>query len=48
MGFNVGNAVKYLWRADEKGRPIEDLEKARWYIDREIARRKSFPADEGR
>ena len=40
MNFNVGNAVKYLWRSDEKGSPIEDLEKARWYIDREITRRK--------
>jgi hypothetical protein len=41
MSFNVGNAMKYLWRADEKGRPIEDLEKARWYIDREIEKRKA-------
>lgn len=39
MNFNVGNAVKYLWRADVKGAPIEDLKKARWYVDREIARR---------
>lgn len=39
MSFNVGNAVKYLWRADLKGDPIEDLHKARWYIDREIHRR---------
>lgn len=39
MSFNVGNAVKYLWRADEKGAPVQDLEKARWYIDREIQRR---------
>jgi len=38
MGFNVGNAVKYLWRAGEKGSPIEDLKKARWYIEREISR----------
>jgi hypothetical protein len=28
MSFNIGNAMKYLWRADEKGAPIEDLEKA--------------------
>lgn len=41
MGFNVGNAMKYLWRADLKAYPIEDLEKARWYVDREIARRKA-------
>lgn len=38
MTFNVGNAVKYLWRADHKGKQIEDLKKARWYIDREIQR----------
>ena len=36
-----GNAVKYILRADHKGKPIEDLEKARWYIDREIAMRKN-------
>ena len=39
MGFNLGNAVKYLWRADEKGQAIEDLRKAAWYVQREIARR---------
>src|SRR5580692_4436805 len=39
MGFNLGNAVKYIWRADLKGDAIEDLKKARWYLDREIARR---------
>ena len=40
MSFCIGNAVKYLWRADLKNDAIEDLEKARWYIEREIARRK--------
>ena len=40
MGFCLGNAVKYLWRADLKGDAIEDLEKAQFYIGREIARRK--------
>jgi hypothetical protein len=39
MGFNVGNAIKYLWRADEKGAPIEDLRKALWYVERELERR---------
>jgi len=38
MTFNLGNAVKYIWRAGEKGEPTEDLEKAIWYIRREIAR----------
>lgn len=40
MSFNIGNAIKYLWRAGLKGNIIEDLEKARWYIDREIHRLK--------
>ena len=39
MGFNLGNAMKYIWRADEKGAALEDLEKAVWYIRREIAKR---------
>jgi len=39
MGFCIGNAIKYLWRADEKGNALEDLHKAAWYIQREIARR---------
>lgn len=39
MGFCLGNAVKYIWRADLKGNSIEDLEKAKWYISREIERR---------
>lgn len=39
MGFNLGNAVKYIWRCDLKWDAIEDLKKARFYIDREIARR---------
>jgi len=38
MSFNLGNAVKYVWRASLKGKEIEDLRKARWYIDREISR----------
>jgi len=40
MGFCLGNAMKYIWRADLKGDAIEDLEKAVWYIRREIDRRK--------
>lgn len=40
FSFNVGNAFKYLWRADEKGEPIEDLEKAAFYIADEIALRR--------
>ena len=40
MGFNLGNAIKYIWRCDHKGKHDEDLEKAIWYIKREIERRK--------
>lgn len=42
MNFCLGNALKYIWRADLKNDDggIQDLEKARWYIDREIERRK--------
>jgi hypothetical protein len=39
MGFNLGNAVKYIWRADLKGNAVEDLKKAKWYIEREIEKR---------
>jgi len=38
-GFCVGNAIKYLWRAGLKHDAVEDLKKARWYVDREIQRR---------
>lgn len=40
LGFCLGNTVKYIRRADLKGAPIEDLEKAAWYLNREIQRRK--------
>jgi hypothetical protein len=36
MGFCLGNAMKYIWRADLKADAIEDLQKAVWYINREI------------
>ena len=36
MGFCLGNAVKYVWRAEHKGARLEDLKKARWYLDHEI------------
>lgn len=39
MNFNLGNAVKYIWRADLKNDAIEDLKKAAFYLDREIKRR---------
>ena len=43
MGFNLGNALKYIWRCDLKLDAVEDLRKARWYIEREIAKRTKDP-----
>ena len=37
LGYNLGNVVKYVSRADLKGNKVEDLQKARWYWDRAIA-----------
>lgn len=39
LGFHLGNAVKYILRCEKKGAAVEDLKKARWYLDREIERR---------
>ena len=39
FNFCLGNAIKYIWRAGQKGDALEDLKKARWYLDREIQRR---------
>ncbi len=36
LNFNLGNAVKYISRCQHKGKQIEDLQKAAWYINREI------------
>ncbi len=36
MGFNLGNAMKYIWRADLKGNRDDDLKKAIWYLRREL------------
>lgn len=50
MNFCIGNAVKYLWRAGLKGDALEDLKKAKFYIEREIARLESSarnPAQDG-
>lgn len=40
MNFNLGNVVKYVWRADDKHKTIEDLEKAAFYLADEIERLK--------
>lgn len=44
FGFNLGNCIKYVWRADLKANAIEDLKKARWYLDREIQKREKASA----
>jgi hypothetical protein len=38
LGFSLGNAIKYILRADNKGNRKQDLKKAIWYIQREIDR----------
>jgi hypothetical protein len=40
MNFNLGNAVKYIWRAGQKGDPVQDLRKAIFYLQDEIERLK--------
>lgn len=35
---NLFNTVKYVWRADHKGKTVEDIEKSIWYIKRELGR----------
>lgn len=42
MGFNLGNAMKYIWRADLKN-GVEDLQKAIWYLNDEICKRTRKP-----
>jgi Protein of unknwon function (DUF3310) len=39
LGFCLGNTVKYISRAGKKGDALEDLKKARWYLDHEISKR---------
>jgi len=46
LGFNDGNAVKYIGRHRHKGRPVEDLKKALWYVARELVIAHRVPADE--
>lgn len=48
-GFLAGNVVKYVWRHPHKSNPVEDLKKARWYLDRLIAQleNSSVPVEPG-
>lgn len=36
LSFSVGNVIKYMLRAPHKGEELEDLEKAKWYLERHI------------
>lgn len=38
LGFNLGNAVKYVLRCENKGNKKQDLEKAIWYLNRELSK----------
>lgn len=42
MNFCLGNVVKYCWRADLKGNDVEDLAKAKRYLEYEIKRRQAI------
>ena len=49
LGFHLGNAVKYISRAGKKdpNKTVEDLQKAKWYLEREIRKliaTRDFPA----
>ena len=48
LNFNLGNCVKYVARADHKGNAVEDLKKALWYLQRELARRGEHRREEER
>lgn len=40
LNYNLGNVVKYITRADHKGNKLEDLQKAQWYLNREVSKLK--------
>ncbi|MDO5742482.1 MAG: DUF3310 domain-containing protein [Vagococcus sp.] len=39
LNYHLGNVLKYILRHERKGKPLEDLRKAQWYLNREIDRR---------
>ena len=47
LNFLLGNVIKYVSRAGKKGDILEDLKKARWYLDREISRLEAIAKKEG-
>lgn len=46
QNFCVGNAIKYLWRYQAKGKPLEDLEKARWYARRAMKNQETIDLED--
>lgn len=44
LNFRLGNVVKYILRADRKGARLQDLKKAAWYLQREIANMEKYSA----
>jgi hypothetical protein len=48
LDYHRGNAVKYIARAPHKGNELEDLQKARWYLDRAIENQKKGERVENR
>lgn len=47
LGFHLGNTVKYISRAGKKDDAVQDLKKARWYLDRKIMLMEAVPHGEG-
>lgn len=47
LNFNLGNALKYIWRAEYKGSRLEDLKKAVWYLQDEIKKIGGEASNEG-
>lgn len=43
LNFCLGNVVKYVCRSNFKGNKLQDLRKAKWYLEREIARLEDDP-----
>jgi hypothetical protein len=39
LNYRLGNVIKYVSRAEKKANPLEDLKKAKWYLEREISTR---------
>ena len=47
IGYLKGNVIKYVWRMSYKGKPVEDLRKARWYLERLIEVKTNDRVDAG-